>query len=133
MYKTSEMGTFIIRVVLGIIFMVHGLMKFQGGIENTAGFFESIGLPGFAAYAVGGIELIGGISVILGLGTRILSAAFAVIMIGAIVMLKLAKGFAGGYEFELALLAMSLHLSLSANQSLSLDNLFFKKKENIVV
>jgi putative oxidoreductase len=126
--KNLELGSFIIRLVLGITFFVHGLMKFQGGIEHTAGFFSSVGLPGFLAYLVAGIELIGGILLILGLGTRIIAGTFAVIMVGAIFTVKLKSGFAGGYELELALLAMSLHLLLSSNQFLAMDNVFVRRK-----
>ncbi|QNU37546.1 DoxX family protein [Geobacillus sp. 44B] len=128
MIKNLELGSFIIRLVLGIIFLVHGFTKFQGGIENTAGFFSSIGLPGFLAYLVGGVELIGGILLILGLGTRIIAGAFAAIMVGAIFTVKLKSGFVGGYEFELALLAMSLHLLFSGNQFFAMDNVFVRRK-----
>ncbi|BDG35398.1 DoxX family protein [Saccharococcus caldoxylosilyticus] len=128
MIKNLELGSFIIRLVLGIIFLVHGFTKFQGGIENTAGFFSSIGLPGFLAYLVGEVELIGGILLILGLGTRIIAGAFAAIMVGAIFTVKLKSGFVGGYEFELALLAMSLHLLFSGNQFFAMDNVFVRRK-----
>lgn len=63
-------------------FFIHGVSKFQGGIGNTAGFFDSLGIPGFVAYIVASIELIGGLAVILGLGTRIVSVLFVVIMAG---------------------------------------------------
>nr|WP_315616965.1 DoxX family membrane protein [Alkalihalobacillus sp. MEB130] len=42
-----EMGALLLRVVLGATFFLHGLAKFRGGLENTALFFESLGLPGF--------------------------------------------------------------------------------------
>jgi putative oxidoreductase len=80
------------------------------------------------AYLVAGIELIGGILLILGLGIRIIAGAFAVIMVGAIFTVKLKSGFAGGYELELALLAMSLHLLLSGNQFLAMDHVFVRRK-----
>ena len=44
--KNFEIGALVLRVVLGITFFIHGLAKFQGGIENTVGWFASIGLPG---------------------------------------------------------------------------------------
>ena len=113
--KKNDVGTVILRLVLGLTFFIHGLSKFQGGLGNTAGFFESLGIPGFLAYAVAVIELIGGILLILGIGTRIISVLFAVIMLGAIFTVKLSAGFLGngqmaGYELELALLAMSIFL-----------------------
>ena len=46
-------------------------MKFSAGISGTVGWFASMGLPGFLAYVVAIIELVGGIAMILGVGTRI--------------------------------------------------------------
>ncbi|MCK2017280.1 DoxX family protein [Peribacillus frigoritolerans] len=122
-----------LRVILGLTFFIHGVSKFQGGIGNTSGFFDSLGIPGFMAYIVAGIELIGGLAVILGLGTRIVSVLFAVIMAGAIFTAKLPAGFLGngqaaGYELDLALLAMSVYLACANRTVLSMDNVIFNKK-----
>lgn len=129
----NEAGQVFLRVILGLTFFIHGISKFQGGIGNTAGFFDSLGIPGFMAYIVAGIELIGGLAVILGLGTRIVSVLFAVIMAGAIFTAKLSAGFLGngqaaGYELDLALLAMSIYLACTNRIALSLDNMIFNKK-----
>lgn len=61
------------------------------------------------AYVISLIELIGGIALILGVGTRIITVLFAVIMLGAIAKVKFSAGLLGngqmaGYELELALL-----------------------------
>lgn len=40
----------------------------QGGISNTVGFFDCIGVLKFVAYVVAVVRLLGGISLILGLG-----------------------------------------------------------------
>ena len=66
----NDAGQVFLRVILGLTFFIHGVSKFQGGIGNTAGFFDSLGIPGFMAYIVAGIELIGGLAVILGLGNN---------------------------------------------------------------
>ncbi|MCM3340795.1 MULTISPECIES: DoxX family protein [unclassified Paenibacillus] len=125
MFANKGTGSLIIRLVLGIIFFVHGLQKFQGGIENTSGFFDSVGIPGFMAYVVAAIELVGGICLVLGLGTRIVSGAFFIIMLGAVATVKWSMGFVGGYELDLALMAMSLHLLVSGSSLLSLDRMMF--------
>jgi len=132
----NDAGAVVLRVILGLIFFIHGLSKFQGGIENTVGYFESIGILGFLAYIVAFIELVGGIMLILGIGTRIVSMLFAVIMLGAIFTVKLSAGFLGngqmaGYELDLALLAMAIFLAIANSTSFSLGNkLFAQKKEN---
>ncbi|OAH59631.1 MULTISPECIES: DoxX family protein [Bacillaceae] len=129
-----EAGTILLRAILGFTFFIHGLSKFQGGISNTAGFFDSIGIPGFLAYVVAFVELIGGIALILGLGIRIVSVLFVVIMLGAIFTVKLSAGFLGngqtaGYELEIALLAMSIYFAVAKGSRFSLDNKFFRSEE----
>ncbi|MED2975783.1 DoxX family protein [Bacillus swezeyi] len=129
MNNKYEIGALILRLVTGLTFLLHGISKFQGGIENTVGFFSNVGIPGFLAYVVATIELAGGALMILGLGTRIIGVLFALVMIGAIFTVKLSAGFMGtdggaGYEFDLTLLAMSVYLALNGSGLLSLDSLF---------
>ncbi|CAH0272080.1 DoxX family protein [Peribacillus sp. YIM B13472] len=123
----QEIGTFLLRVMLGISFFLHGLSKFKGGLDNTAGWFQSIGIPGFMAYVVGIIELVGGIALIIGLGTRIISALLVFIMAGAIVYVKFPAGFMGngegtGYELDLVLMIIALHLVMNGSRFLSIDS-----------
>lgn len=130
----QEIGTFLLRVMLGISFFLHGLSKFKGGLENTSGWFQSIGIPGFMAYVVGMIELVGGIALITGLGTRIISALLVFIMAGAIVYVKLPAGFMGngeasGYELDLVLMIIALHLVLNGSRFLSIDSKLPKLKK----
>ncbi|MBA4496411.1 DoxX family protein [Paenactinomyces guangxiensis] len=127
MERRYEIGLLLLRITFGLIFFVHGLAKFQGGIEKTAGFFSSLGLPGFAAYPVAVIELAGGLAIIVGLGTRIVSALLALIMLGAIFTAKLSAGFIGGYELDLILLAVAVHLLLSGSRFLAVDSLFTRR------
>jgi|SRR4051812_48059902 putative oxidoreductase len=129
MERKYEMGLLILRVVLGITFLIHGIAKFQMGLGNVAGWFESIGILGFLGYVVAFIELLGGIALIFGIGTRIVSALIAIVMIGAIFTSKLSLGFIGaeaaGYELDVVLLSMAVVLLISGSQLLSLDNKFF--------
>ncbi|WP_261176532.1 DoxX family protein [Anaerobacillus sp. CMMVII] len=127
----NDIGALILRVTLGIIFLSHGLVKFQGGIENIAGWFESIGLPGFMAYGVGLLEVIGGIALIVGLGTRVISGLFALLLLGAIIKVKFAAGFLDGYAYDVVLLAIAIHLSLNGARFFSLYQSFFAKNNDI--
>ncbi|MFC3039764.1 DoxX family protein [Virgibacillus xinjiangensis] len=131
----QEVGKVILRAVLGLTFFIHGLSKFQAGVANTAGYFDSLGIPGFLAYPVAAIELIGGIALILGIGTKIIGVLFALIMAGAIFTAKLPAGFVGngqmaGYGLDLVLLAMSIFLVLADRSTLSLDNKLFHSNNN---
>ncbi|MGE6610708.1 DoxX family protein [Peribacillus sp. NPDC076916] len=123
----QEIGTFLLRVMLGTSFFMHGLSKFKDGLDNTAGWFQSIGIPGFMGYVVGIIELVGGIALIIGLGTRIISAFLVFIMAGAIVYVKFPAGFMGngegtGYELDLVLMIIALHLVMNGSRFLSIDS-----------
>ncbi|GGF93130.1 DoxX family protein [Paenibacillus abyssi] len=122
----------IMRVILGIIFMVHGIDKLQMGLGNVAGWFGSIGLPEFLAYVVALLELIGGILLIVGFASRYVSIAFIVIMLGAIITVKLPIGLLGngqmaGYELDLALMALAAYFAIANEHGFGIDQ-FFKSK-----
>ncbi|WP_208115150.1 DoxX family protein [Paenibacillus massiliensis] len=126
----------LLRVGLGIMFLIHGLDKFQTGIENVAGYFGSIGLPGFFAYIVASAEVAGGIALILGLLTRVVSGGFILIMLGAIISVKLPLGFLGngqmpGYELDIAYLLIALHLMFAPATAFAVDRLLFRDKSGV--
>lgn len=128
MYINKNIST-IMRVVLGILFLAHGIVKFQSGLGNIAGWFSSIGIPGFVAYAVAILEVVGGVALIIGLLTRYVSAIFVLMMIGAIFTAKLSAGLLGngqmaGYELEIAYILVALHLVFVKSTALSVDSLF---------
>ncbi|MBZ5753348.1 DoxX family protein [Metabacillus rhizolycopersici] len=128
MKKNQEIGSLLLRVILGFTFFMHGMDKFQGGVENFAAGFPSMGLPSFLAYFVAFIELVGGISLIIGIGTRIFSGLIACIMIGAIMLVKLRDGFLGGYEFDVVLMIIALYLVLNGSYLLSVDSKLLQLK-----
>ncbi|MBS4224814.1 DoxX family protein [Lederbergia citrea] len=134
--KKYELSLLILRVVLGITFLIHGIAKFQMGLGNVAGWFESIGIMGFLGYVVAFIELIGGIALILGFGTKIISTLIAFVMLGAIFTAKLSAGFMGneaaGYELDLALLSMAVVLLISGSRLLALDNKLFRTEKETI-
>lgn len=73
------------RVTVGWVFLQAGLGKL-GNIDRTIGFFASLNLPApvFHAHFVAWIECIGGILLIAGLGTRLISIPLSIIMIVAL-------------------------------------------------
>ncbi|MGG4455943.1 DoxX family protein [Brevibacillus porteri] len=132
MSNRFEWSALILRVIAGLTFAIHGVAKFQMGLENVAGFFGTMGLPAFIAYLVAFLEVVGGIGLILGLGTRVFAGALSVVMLGAIFTAKLAAGFLGGeggagYELDLALLAMLVALGISGSSKFALDAILFGK------
>lgn len=70
------------RILLSVMFIMSGLQKF-GGIEGTAGYIGSVGLPAATALAwlAAIFETVAGIAILVGFQTRIaalLLAAFCV-------------------------------------------------------
>ncbi|WP_026691806.1 DoxX family protein [Peribacillus kribbensis] len=131
MKNKLEVSTLLLRFVLGISFFIHGFVKFHDGIGNIVSWFESMGLPGGLAYVTAAIEMVGGIAIVLGLGTRIVSILLSLLMIGAIIKVKLAVGFLGngqmaGYELDVAYLVIAVFLAVNGSRLLALDSLFFK-------
>lgn len=132
MSTASKNISTMMRVTLGILFLAHGIAKFQMGLGNVAGWFSSIGVPGFSGYVVAVIELVGGIALILGLFTRYVSGIFVMMLIGAIFTAKLSGGLMGngqgaGYELDIAFILVALHLAFAPTTRLSLDFLFNRR------
>jgi putative oxidoreductase len=59
------------------------------------------------------LEVIGGFALLLGVLTRIAAILFMIEMIGATLSVKLSKGFVGGYDFDLLIMAVSISLLLT--------------------
>lgn len=120
MKDKSQIGSLVIRIAIGVIFLLNGINKFQN-LDGTTGFFESQGLPGFMATVIAILETVGGIALIVGIGTRIFGVLFAIEMLVAIFVVKLSAGLLGGYDLDLALLASSVHLAISGSTLLAVD------------
>ena len=117
--KLLIFGPLPIRIVAGITFTAHGLPKFEN-IAGTQG-FGSVGLPPELAIPIGLLEVIGGIFLLVGVVTRIAAALLIIDMIGAIFLVKISKGFVGGYEFELLLMAICIGLLLTGPGRISIE------------
>jgi len=108
-------GALPLRLVLGLVFAVHGAQKLFGfGLEGTAGFLGSLGvpLPTIAAAGLIAVELLGGVALLLGAWTRIVAALLTADMVVAILTVHLRGGFfvPDGVEFVLTLLGGCLAL-----------------------
>lgn len=108
-----DVGTLIHRLALGSVLLAHSvylkMMVFT--LPGTAQFFDSIGLPGFLAYAVFTIEAVAGIALILGIKTRVFSALVIPVLLGATWAHSssgwLFSNAGGGWEYPLLLVVMA--------------------------
>ncbi len=126
------MATGILRAVIGLLFVGHGLQKLKGwfggyGLEGTGQFFESIGLrPGKRhALAAGITETGGGALLALGLLTPFAAAGLTGTMVTAVKTVHLPNGpwvANGGWEYNAVLAAALFAIAESGPGPLSLDH-----------
>jgi putative oxidoreductase len=82
--RNAATAALVLRLSLGTMFVAHALLKyFVFTLSGTAQFFSSLGLPGVLGYATFAAELVGGILLIAGVKTRVVSLALVPVLIGA--------------------------------------------------
>ncbi|MFN4212262.1 MAG: DoxX family protein [Devosia sp.] len=130
--SNAGFATLALRIPVGIIFAAHGAQKLFGwfggyGLEGTGQWMASIGLqPGYLmALMAGSAEFFGGLALLIGLLVRPAAVVLAFAMLVAIFSVHIGNGLFmsnNGYEFGLALLAISVSLAISGGGRLALDN-----------
>ena len=127
---------FILRVMLGVVMLGHGLQKAFGwfggfGWEGSMGYFTGhVGMPAPLAAFVILIESLGAALLIIGFAGRINAALIGIIMIGAFMVEHKTHGFymnwfgnqkGEGYEFDLLIWAIALVLTINGSGRFSVD------------
>lgn len=130
--KWGEFGPFFLRVVVGLIFAMHGWQKLETGIPGVSGFLGSLGFPApeFFAVLLIAAELGGGILLILGAFTHWVAKILVIVSVVALVTVHLGKGFflaTGGYEFILLILAATVSVMVTGGGKWSLDHTLLKR------
>jgi putative oxidoreductase len=125
-------GTFV-RVVIGIMFLMHVSGKFKAGAAAVAanvmaknGIEPSL----LFAYAAILLESVGGICLVIGLFTRFFAAALAIEMLIALICVHLPKGYAaggGGYEYVLLIGAVCFVIAMRGGGPYSVDRFIGKE------
>jgi putative oxidoreductase len=113
-------GDTLLRVALGIMFIAHSVLLkyFTFTLAGTAQYFASIGLPAFLAYVVFALEAVGGVLLVLGIGTRWVALGLVPVLLGA-AWVHAGNGWVfsapnGGWEYPLFLIVISLVVALQA-------------------
>ena len=119
----------LVRVVLGIVMIAHGLNHWRGGgrIEGTARWFTGLGLRGGTLQAWTSVvtEIGAGALLIAGLLTPLACAAVISVMLVAGVLAHRPNGFfvfKEGYEYVLVLAVVSLVLAVLGPGRFSVDD-----------
>ena len=84
-----------VRILLGLLFIAAGVPKFTAHATWVSQFEHwQVPLPGLSVYAVGGLEVFGGILLALGVGSTLLATLFVIDMIGALLFAGTRDGLA---------------------------------------
>ncbi|WP_349656095.1 DoxX family protein [Xanthomonas sp. 10-10] len=103
--RTAAYGAALLRISLGVLFLVHGLTKLLVFTPaGTVAYFQSLGLPGALAYLSMVLELGLGLSLLLGVYARWTALLGVPLLLGTIVSVHGANGFGfsnpgGGWEY----------------------------------
>ena len=127
----EDAAVLVLRLTLGSVFLAHGWPKVFGqpdgvhGRGRTSRLLTSKGLPmpQVLAWGVGISEIVGGALVVVGLFTRLAIIPLAVILSGAVVVVKWNKGFEDGWDWPFSLLGICVALFLLGGGTWSLDDL----------
>ncbi len=125
------------RMAMGIAFILTGWGKLHG-LEQVTAYFTELGipLPGIMAPFVASVEFVGGILLLIGLGTRVAALMLASTMVVALITAKWKNAeskldLLG--ELEFAYLTIFVWLAVAGAGPLSVDRLFTRKLARAVV
>lgn len=100
-----DLGKLLLRVVLGVLILLHGVAKLRGGVDGIVGMVEAHGLPGFLGYAVLIGEVLAPLLLIAGYHARVGAVLVAANMLVAIALAHLGQlsdlNGQGGWALEL--------------------------------
>ena len=117
--QSTDWGVALLRVSLGTMYLAHSvvLKLFTYGLAGTAGYFESIGLPGWLAYVTFAAEAVGGLLILIGFHSRWVALALTPALLGAVIWAHGANGWVftaagGGWEYPVYLIVLSFAQAL---------------------
>ena len=127
----EDIALLVLRVFMGATFFIYASKKIQSYDNYVALFSDKLDLPLplLNLYLVIGVEAIGGILLIAGFLTRIITIPLIITMITAFFLINLNNGFAAsnfGIEVPLAYISILFLLFASGPGKYSIDGVFSK-------
>lgn len=150
-----NLATLILRLSLAVVFLFHGINKIvyrDGGASWVTHMYEGAPIspetkpeaerrqvpeiPASLSFmgtqlAVSWGEFVGGLALAIGMLTRLAALGLIIIQVGAVFLVTAPRGFSftsGGYEYNLALIAMCLALFILGAGRWSLDWMLVEKR-----
>lgn len=146
----TDIALFLVRAFLGAIMIIHGAPKIFGPVRRQMREgMSQLGIPPTLFDLVGLLEFLGGLFLVFGFLTRLVSLLFALQMVGTIILYiavlgktvpppemlsqmvassrRIMRGFVagvGGWEFDLLILGVAILLLTTGAGAFSLDQLF---------
>jgi len=114
-----SLGFVFIRVAVGLVFFMHGWNKVNN-LSMVEGMFVHFGLGGGMGIFIAWLEVLGGLSLILGLLTRVFGVIFGIEMLVAIFLTGFGRGLYQPHELEIVLMLLSFGLALAGSGRYSL-------------
>ncbi len=125
---------FLLRIAVGFAMVYHSHAKvfttasihsghYLAPMQSFNQIVARLGLPPWLGYVSTVTEFFGGLSLLLGIFTRVWAFLIAINMLVALITVNLHRGYPGS-ELSLALLAMSLMLVTAGSGKLALDRRF---------
>lgn len=117
MKSSADMGKLVLRVVLGVLILFHGVSKLIHGPGYIMGVVTAAGLPSFLAYGVYAGEVLAPLLLLAGFWTRLGALIIAVNMVVALALVH-AGQFAtldatGGWALELQGMYLGVALAIA--------------------
>lgn len=148
-HQRHQWGTLLLRVTLGVIFVMHGWYAWrQIGVSGVAELVASLGYPPspLLAWYLILAQLLGGLCLVVGLWTSIAALLQVPILASAVFLFNRPSGFlmdgivgvpdsgrssAAGLEFPLLVLVSTLALALLGSGAFSVDHFRAGKAERL--
>lgn len=129
--RRSHWIAILCRVFCGIVFIVHGYPKIMNLAGTSTFFSESVGIPGWLAVPIAILEFFGGILLVVGFASRVLSILFIIEMVCAMYFVHFERGwdvFQGGYEYNVALIILLLSVITLGAGPISIDGAIARRR-----
>ncbi|OGA52746.1 MAG: hypothetical protein A3G25_04325 [Betaproteobacteria bacterium RIFCSPLOWO2_12_FULL_63_13] len=132
LHELQWIPVLLVRLSVGLLFFESGRGKLFFKLQELSDYFVQLGIPfpHLNALVVSSIEFIGGICLILGLATRLISVPLGFIMIVAILTAQIEKAKTLGdflYLPEVLLVVIFVWLVFSGPGQASIDHLITRR------